>query len=458
MAKAVSNILLEKDILLESGTNELEILVFRLADYTFGINVAKVREVFPLPEITVLPKAHSSILGVFRLRDAVIPCVSLRKHLQVTEPTIEKTLILAELNQQQTAFVVDAVERIHRLSWEKVLSMPALGDFQNTPVTSIAKIDERLIIMLDFEMINAQVTDSLHSATAIANTQNVPRNQMRILVADDSPTVRRAMASTLEASGYTNVQMFENGKLAWEHIEEKFRATGSLAAVGDLLVSDIEMPQMDGLHLTKRIKENANLKALPVLLYSSIVTPDNQKKGQAVGANAQISKPELHRIVEWADKLILESKGNKRPTLPASRPADPSVAERRTPPPAKTPSVAPVLLTTFRTELADYVSQLKKLADDSSTDQATGDVCNSLFRIVHSIKSAAAVIPLTGVCEMAHQVEDLLEQVRQGKRRLPWAAIQVFTDWLADLTTTYDLSAVLAQAPLLTDDIATAAQ
>src|SRR5262245_12496530 len=122
MSARVSNILLEKEILLESGTNELEILVFRLGEYAVSINASKVREVLPRGPITGLAKAHASVLGVFRLRDLVVPVVSLRRHLQVAEgdAASDQTLILADFNRQQTAFVVDAVERIHRLSWEQI--------------------------------------------------------------------------------------------------------------------------------------------------------------------------------------------------------------------------------------------------------------------------------------------------------------------------------------------------
>lgn len=114
---SMSNLLLDKEILLESGTNELELLVFNVANYTFGINVAKVREVLPATHITSLPKAHPSICGVFKLRNRVIPCVSLRRHLNITSNSedSESTMILTDLNGQQTAFFADSVERIHRL-------------------------------------------------------------------------------------------------------------------------------------------------------------------------------------------------------------------------------------------------------------------------------------------------------------------------------------------------------
>jgi len=327
---SVSNILLEKEILLESGTNELEILVFQLADYNFGINVAKVREVLPVANIISLPKAHPSIMGVFKLRDTVVPCVSLRTHLGVGQgdEDSEKTLILTDFNNHQTAFTVDTVERIHRLSWEHILAVPNLKALAQTPVTAIARIDNRLIIMLDFEMISDHVTEQFFRTGPVENRLGLPRETLRILMADDSPTVRQAIETTMRSSGYTNLKMFENGGEVWTWLKNRMNETDNLAEVADLLISDVEMPQIDGLHLCKLIKEHPLLNSLPVILYSSIVTPDNRKKGDAVGADVQIAKPELTKIVELADNLIVttsnKSTGNSSGNV-AQKTMDPVV-------------------------------------------------------------------------------------------------------------------------------------
>lgn len=310
----LSNILLDKEILLESGTNELEVLVFDVADYTFGINVAKVREVLPAAQITALPRAHRSIRGVFKLRNRVIPCVSLLEHLGIasSRENPESTMILTDLNQQETAFLVDGVERIHRLSWEHILPVPGLEALSRTPVTALARCDQRLILMLDFEMILDDVTNQYFRTDEVANPLGLARESLRLLLAEDSPTVREAIGTTLRASGYTNLQFFENGADAWQWIEERFRAAGRVEDVGDLLIADVEMPRVDGLHLTKRIKEHPELRRIPVLLYSSIVTPDNRKKGDAVGADAQVAKPELTEVVRLADELISNAKQQNR--------------------------------------------------------------------------------------------------------------------------------------------------
>ncbi len=311
----ISRLLLEKEILLESGTNELEILVFDVGDYVFGVNVAKVREVLPAPEITHLPDAHPSIRGVFKLRNQVVPCVSLADFLGVFRHNgeAETTAILTDLNQQQTAFLVDRVEKIHRLSWEDVLAVPAWRDLSQTPVTALARCGDRLILMLDFEMILDEVTSQYFRTASVENPEGLPRHEATIVLVEDSPTVRAAIQQTLLGSGYSQLVVFENGKKAWEWLERKIGELQSDPSCGsrrlpcDLLIADIEMPQVDGLHLTKRIKTHPQLSNIPVLLYSSIITPENRRKGEAVGADAQVAKPDLCHVVEYADHLIFKS-------------------------------------------------------------------------------------------------------------------------------------------------------
>ncbi|MGQ9563361.1 MAG: chemotaxis protein [Thermogutta sp.] len=307
----VANLLLEKEILLESGTNELEILVFDVGHYVFGVNVAKVREVLPAPVITHLPNAHPSIRGVFKLRDQVVPCVSLADYLgeYLGDEAGGSTCILTDLNQQQTAFLVDRVERIHRLSWEDVLAVPPLDDLVRTPVTALARCQDRLILMLDFEMILDQITEHYFRTEMVDNPASLPREKALILLVEDSPTVREAITQTLSSSGYSQLLVFENGKEAWQWLEQKAANHQSPESFCKLVIADIEMPQVDGLHLTKRIKGHPQMKQIPVLLYSSIITPENRRKGEAVGADAQVAKPDLSRVVEFADALIFNQGG-----------------------------------------------------------------------------------------------------------------------------------------------------
>ena len=306
MSTAFGNVLLQQEILLESGTNEVEILVFQVGAYRVGINVAKVREILVAPKITELPKAHPSVLGCFRLRDVVVPCVSLHRHLK-QQPAASscQTAILTEFNHSQTAFLVDQVERIHKVSWQQVQPLPSLVLRRQSPVTAVTQLDGRLVIMLDFETISAQIAQERADGEAVPNPRGVSRQQVRVLVADDSATVRHAVEAILRRSGYESITTFTHGGEAWDWISDRVAQGQTARDFADILISDVEMPVMDGFHLTKRVKEHPQLQGLPVVLYSSILTPDNEKKGAYVRADAQITKPELGKVVELADRFAL---------------------------------------------------------------------------------------------------------------------------------------------------------
>ncbi len=499
MATSMSNILLDKEILLESGTNELELLVFDVADFTFGINVAKVREVLPIAEITALPRAHSSIRGVFKLRNNVIPCVSLLDHLGITSEreNAESRMILSDFNQQQTAFLVDDVERIHRLSWENILPVPGLEALSSSPVTALARCDNRLVVMLDFEMILDDVTSQYFRTDAVDNPLGLPREQLKILLAEDSPTVRETIGNTLRNSGYTQLLFFDNGEEAWQWISQRLKATGQPEEVCDLIISDVEMPKVDGFHLTKRVKEHPELKQLPVLLYSSIITPDNHKKGMAVGADAQVAKPELTEVVRLADELITTAqRENRAAALRAATeiaqteahrlqrqasPAEPQPAKEpaATPtapsPPVEPPSVqAPPVETlpkeapspeplandvqgqggngdvspptgvaakiwqTFHRELQGRIATLQATFERSRAGDRGDDVFREVARTLHTIKSAAMVIPLDQVTRCTHLTESLMEAARDDRDQWPQAGLDHYLAWLESLVSPPD--------------------
>ena len=506
---SVGNILLEKDILLESGTNEVEILVFRVGGFSLGINVAKVREVLPEQKITHLPKAHESVVGCFTLRNQVVPCVSLHRHLgeSVADESEDVTIILTEFNQYQTGFVVDAVERIHRVSWEHIMAAPSIITNAQTPVTAVTDIENRLISMLDFEMIADQVSQHAHQVGAMDNPDDLPRDTLRILLADDSATVRQAVSETLRGSGYTNLTIFENGEEAWNWIQERFAETGDIHEVADLLVSDVEMPRVDGMRLTKNIKEHPELKKLYVLLYSSILTPDNLKKGAAVKANAMITKPQLDQVLVLADEMITNRLNgsdtitftghtldtNHDPASDASEaavaseaPAEPLKAsetvtdqdvpvaeEAAAPAPASadgedkavTASGSPInvmanpgLWMTFRNELTDRVDQLRKLCELAADEVPSVSEINDAFRTLHSVKSAAMVVPLDEVTHLTHAAEGAMNAAREDPARWPRKELRRYVSWLRDLADPandeQEVQTVLAESDRLQKEIA----
>lgn len=301
----LGGLLLEKEILLESGTNEVELLVFHVGGLRLGVNVAKVREVLEQRDIVQVPEAHPSLLGCVRVRNQVAPCVSLRRHLgECQDESAGGKMILMEFNSSQTAFMVDDIERIHRVSWNHIAPVPDLLANTSTPVTGIATLEGRLVTILDFESVLADVSGERWEQEILAGGDADQRKGKHLLLADDSANIRKAIAATLRNHGYSRVTTFENGHQAWAWLEKQLADGVSQSDIADLLISDVEMPMMDGLHLTRRVKEHTVLKSLPVILFSSIMTPDNQKKGLAVGADAQLTKPEFGQLVRLADELL----------------------------------------------------------------------------------------------------------------------------------------------------------
>jgi two-component system chemotaxis response regulator CheV len=306
-----SNARTEPDILLEAGTNELEALVFSLNKHRYGINVAKVREVMLGPKLHRLPESSPSIEGVFMLRDRVVPLICLRRHLglaphppQAIQDPAATRVIVAEFNGRLSAFRVDAIEQIRRVSLEHVNPMPRMHAFESAPVVALMRIEDLLVPMLDFEMIVTEVHGGARLNIPPPPTQPPApaRGGRRIVLAEDSMIIQTMIRSSLQSAGYQQVHTFDDGKAAWEWLQGAAAAGQAV----DLVITDIEMPQLDGLRLCKLLREHPSYQGLPIVLFSSLVSPDNQHKGEAVGATAQISKPELGHLVDLMARLLGE--------------------------------------------------------------------------------------------------------------------------------------------------------
>ncbi|MDR1855628.1 MAG: chemotaxis protein [Desulfovibrio sp.] len=322
----------QTNILLESGTNELEIVEFYLDEQVkedddeamtvvsasgervyrgyYGVNVAKVLEIIRMPKVTEMPEVrHPSVLGAFNLRSRIIPLVDLAVWLEkshVVSSSQEKTIV-TEFNNVTTAFMVSGVTRIHRVSWEQVEAPnDYVSNMSRNTVIGVVRFEKRIIFLLDLERI---VTDlnpklGLRLEDLGADWQN---KGYRALIADDSALVRDMQRDLLEHAGFT-VEAVSNGRLAWDRLTAfKQRAEAEGRPITDfvhVVVSDIEMPVMDGLNLTSRIKDDPVLKVLPVLLFSSLITDKLRHKGESVGADDQISKPEVTQVAKRAMALI----------------------------------------------------------------------------------------------------------------------------------------------------------
>lgn len=300
---------MDTKILLENGTNELEILEFMLDGNSYGINVAKIREIINYTPITPVPNAHPSIEGIFMPRDTMITAIDLKNCLQRGSATPGGLFIITSFNKLDIAFHVDSVIGIHRVSWRDIIKPGATVSTTEEGVsTGIIKFEDRLIIILDFEKIVTDINPETGlKMTDIEELGERERNNIPILVAEDSPLLNKLIVDSLHKAGYANLIHTENGQQAYDVIEECKRE-GTLKEHVQCVITDIEMPIMDGHRLTKLIKSDEETKDIPVVIFSSLVNEEMKRKGAALGANAQLSKPEIGNLVRTVDELVLNLK------------------------------------------------------------------------------------------------------------------------------------------------------
>ncbi|EAW7118317.1 response regulator [Listeria monocytogenes] len=299
----------EKGILLQSGTNELEIVTFTVGENLFCINVLKVKEIIHPLEVTPVPDSNPAIEGVSQVRGEIMPVVNLARVMKLPEIELENTkFIITELNQMKIVFRVDEVHRIQRISWEQIEEPEKLSIGLEELAVGIVKLDGNLVLLLDYEKIIYEISGNADFAVTGEDrmARKVNREEKTIFIAEDSQMLRQLLEDTLHEAGYTNLQFFANGREAQEHIfkllkEQKEQTFENV----NLLITDIEMPQMDGHHLTKVIKEDEIGRELPVVIFSSLITEDLEHKGAGVGADAQVSKPNIHQLINILDELVL---------------------------------------------------------------------------------------------------------------------------------------------------------
>ncbi|EIU7104279.1 TPA: chemotaxis protein CheV, partial [Listeria monocytogenes] len=278
----------EKGILLQSGTNELEIVTFTVGENLFCINVLKVKEIIHPLEVTPVPDSNPAIEGVSQVRGEIMPVVNLARVMKLPEIEPENTkFIITELNQMKIVFRVDEVHRIQRISWEQIEEPEKLSIGLEELAVGIVKLDGNLVLLLDYEKIIYEISGNADFAVTGEDrmARKVNREEKTIFIAEDSQMLRQLLEDTLHEAGYTNLQFFANGREAQEHIfkllkEQKEQTFENV----NLLITDIEMPQMDGHHLTKVIKEDEIGRELPVVIFSSLITEDLEHKGAGVGA------------------------------------------------------------------------------------------------------------------------------------------------------------------------------
>jgi len=297
-----------KGILLESGTNELEIVEFGIGPNKFGINVIKVREIINPVSVTQVPHAHPHVQGIIELRGEVLPVVDVAKAIGFppSEAPEKDKFIVTEFNKQKIVFHVHSVSQIHRISWNQIEKPSEMYQGSESQIIGVIKFHGEMILLLDFEKIVVEINPNTGiNIQRLKKLGDRERSNKHLVVVEDSPLLRKLIQDTLDEAGYQNIEFFENGKDAFTYLETIAKNGKEIEKEVQLVITDIEMPQMDGHHLTKKVKEHSDLSKLPVIIFSSLITDDLRHKGQMVGADAQVSKPEIAELVLLIDQYAL---------------------------------------------------------------------------------------------------------------------------------------------------------
>ncbi len=301
---------MDTNILLENGTNELEVLEFTVGGNLYGINVAKIREITSYQKATPVPNSHPSIEGIFMPRDTMITVINLAKELKLKPMSKEDEdmLIITNFNKLSIAFHVDSVLGIHRVSWADIIKPDETISGPDAGIaTGIIKIDKKLIIILDFEKIVSDISPETGLKVSDIDSLGVrDRNDAPIMMAEDSPLLSKLILDSLHKAGYSNVTACANGQEAWNIICQK-RDDGTLHDNVKCIITDIEMPIMDGHRLIKLCKSDDIVKSIPMIIFSSLVNEEMRRKGEALGVDAQLSKPEIGNLVSTIDGLLLKN-------------------------------------------------------------------------------------------------------------------------------------------------------
>lgn len=304
-----------------AGTNKLEILLFALGKdnrtgrcETFGINVFKVREVMRTPPITSAPEMVAAVKGMVSLRGALVPVVDLADYIGMVPETPRDIMIVTEYNGHTQGFLVESVDTILRLDWSQMRVPPDmlttnLGGLV-TAVTELA--DNRLVMMLDVERVLAE-TAKYDDHLVFSNIRPLEKEGMTVLFADDSQVARGQIERTLAAMGVNQIGAI-NGRAAWDELQRiaafAESAGRSVKDYVQVILTDVEMPEMDGYILTKTVKSDPRFEGIPIVMHSSLSSMSNQQLGRSVGVDEYVPKFEPNRLSDTLTRLLLHKPTN----------------------------------------------------------------------------------------------------------------------------------------------------
>ena len=284
---------------LKTGSNELRVLEYCTGEMAFGINILKVNKIVnDLNGLIQVPESHPAVLGVFRDMNRLVPIVDLNTYLAIPPSEMiqsRRKVIVTEFFGLLTGFLVDRVDWIHHFFWEDVIDAEnVFAGIQNRYVIGLVKpTEERMVQLLDYETILLDLCPHLgiHMKTSYQGTANFDGKS--VLIAEDSPAVRAMLVNEMSNLGF-EITATCDGIDAWERFEQ---------GTFDLVISDVEMPRMDGLALTQKIRQSSHPDT-PVIVYSSIGDMGMKARAKFLKADAHITKLNLDRLIDTAARLI----------------------------------------------------------------------------------------------------------------------------------------------------------
>ena len=298
-----------------AGTNKLEMLMFSLGEdsrskrtETFGINVFKVREVMRTPEITRAPDMPNAVEGMVSLRGVLVPVIDLVRYTGLETETRAEVMIVTEYNGRTQGLLVAAVDTILRIDWSMMkVPPPMLAQKMDGLITAVTELaDGRLVMMMDVEKVLAD-TSGVNDDDLFQHLKPVEKEGRAVFFADDSSTARKQIARTLDALGLRHQQAV-NGRQAWEQLQKLAEQSATrgqaLCSSLHLVLTDVEMPEMDGYMLTRCIKNDARFKGIPVLMHSSLSGNSNSQLGRSVGVDEYVSKFEPQRLAATLSRML----------------------------------------------------------------------------------------------------------------------------------------------------------
>lgn len=294
---------------MDSGTNELEIVKFEVGVNTFGINVMKVREIIQPVDVTSVPQSHKDVEGMIKLRGEILPVISLYTFFGVdAEGAKDDKYIVTEFNKRKIVFHVGSVSQIHRVSWEAIEKPTSLNQGMERHLTGIIKLEDTMIFLPDYEKIIYDIESASGVETYHVHQEGFDERRAgkKLIIVEDSPLLMRLLTDELTEAGYSEIVTFENGKEAYDYVVKLTDNGANLSDHIDMIISDIEMPKMDGHRLTKLLKDNPQSSDVPIMIFSSLITDDLRHRGEVVGADEQISKPEISELIKKVDTYVIE--------------------------------------------------------------------------------------------------------------------------------------------------------